>query len=92
MSTWIEALYEKGAFHPKSPVHVAEGQHVSLHVEPARSGADDLSNVRDLLDDEFIHYCQQQANQAPSLALVRTTLASFHGSLAERIAEERDER
>jgi predicted DNA-binding antitoxin AbrB/MazE fold protein len=92
MSEWVEAIFENGAFHPQTPVRVAEGERVSICVQPASADADDLSDIRDLLDLEYVQFCRQNANEAPSLEQVRTMLAAFRGSLAARISEERDER
>jgi predicted DNA-binding antitoxin AbrB/MazE fold protein len=92
MNEWVEAIFENGAFHPQSPVNVGEGERVSLHVQPATVNADDLADIRDLLDHEYLAFCQQTSDDAPSLEEVRTILSTFRGSLADRIIEERDER
>jgi predicted DNA-binding antitoxin AbrB/MazE fold protein len=92
MSQRIEAVFENGIFRPQSPVAIAEGQRVSLNVESQPIAADDLSDVQDLLDLEFMEYCRKRATGAPRLEEVRQILSGFHGSLADRISEERDER
>jgi predicted DNA-binding antitoxin AbrB/MazE fold protein len=91
MSQRIEAIFENGVFRPETPVNIANGQRVSLNVEPA-SVTDDLGDVADMLDTEFIESCRQRAGCAPSLEDVRKLLSAFKGSLADRISEERDER
>jgi hypothetical protein len=55
---------------------------------------DDLSDVRDLIDAEFIEFCRQhtETGLAPSLAEAQEVLSAFQGSLADRISEERDNR
>jgi len=92
MSQRVEAVFENGVFRPQVPVALAEGQRVSLNVEPQPAAADDLSDVQDLLDLEFMESCRKQAGGAPLLDEVRQMLSDFHGSLADRISEERDER
>jgi predicted DNA-binding antitoxin AbrB/MazE fold protein len=87
----VSAIFENGAFHPTSPLDLAEGQHVSLNVE-TKSVSDELSDVEDLLDLEFMHSCRKAVGGAPSLEEVRKILNPFRGSLADYISEERDER
>ena len=92
MSERIEAVFENGIFRPQVPVTIAEGQRVSLNVEAQPAIGDDLSDVQDLLDLEFMESCRKQARRAPPLDDVRRMLSGFDGSLADRISEERDER
>jgi hypothetical protein len=51
---------------------------------------DDLSDVADLLDTEYIEMCRRNSGPAPSLDDVRKILSKFEGSLADIIREERD--
>jgi predicted DNA-binding antitoxin AbrB/MazE fold protein len=92
MSERIEAVFENGIFRPQVPVTIAEGQRVSLNVEAHPAAADDLSDVQDLLDHEFMESCRKQRAGEPSLEDVRRMLSGFDGSLADRISDERDER
>jgi predicted DNA-binding antitoxin AbrB/MazE fold protein len=92
MNEWIEAVFEAGAFRPQSAVHFAEGQRVSIYVEPAPCEVDDLAEVRDLLDIEYTYFCQRQASSVPSLEQARSALSVFQGSLADLIGEEHNER
>ena len=92
MSQRIDAIFEKGVFRPEVPVNITDGTRVSLNVESKSLPTDDLSDVEDLLDTEFVESCRQRAQQAPSLEEVRKVLSAFPGSLADRISEERDER
>jgi len=92
MSQRIDAIFENGVFRPEVPVNIANGERVSLHVESQDMPTDDLSDVGDLLDAEFIESCRRHAGHAPSLEEVRKVLSVFQGSLADRICEERDER
>jgi predicted DNA-binding antitoxin AbrB/MazE fold protein len=92
MSQRIDAIFENGVFRPEVPVNIAEGQRVLLNVEPIQAPPDDLSDIVDLLDVEFEESCRRRAGNAPTLEEVRKALSKFTGSLADRIAEERDER
>jgi predicted DNA-binding antitoxin AbrB/MazE fold protein len=92
MNQRVDAVFENGVFRPESPVNIPNGERVSLNVESKDMSADDLSDVRDLLDTEFMESCRQHASHAPSLEEVQTILSEFTGSLADRISEERDER
>lgn len=92
MSQRIDAIFENGVFRPEEPVNIANGQLVSLNVEPRAAADDDLSDLADLLDTEFIESCRRQAGPVPSLEEVRSALSTFKGSVSDLIAEERDER
>lgn len=88
----INATFEDGVFRPEAPVSIADGQRVSLSVESKDRPVDDLSDVADLLDAEFMESCRRRAGRAPSLEEMRQVLSAFQGSLADRIADERDDR
>jgi predicted DNA-binding antitoxin AbrB/MazE fold protein len=92
MSRRIDAIFEDGVFRPEAPVDFADGERVSLNIESKSAPSDDLSDVQDLLDLEFMESCRQHAGNAPSLEEVRKVLSVFKGSLADRICEEPDER
>ena len=92
MTLRIDAIFENGIFRPEVPVNIANGERVSLDIESKSGSADDLHDVRDLLDTEFMDSCRQKRGTAPSLEEVRKLLSAFEGSLAHRIADERDER
>jgi hypothetical protein len=53
---------------------------------------DDLADIGDLLDLEFMKSCRRRASDAPSIEEARQILGSFQGSLSSLIVEERDER
>jgi predicted DNA-binding antitoxin AbrB/MazE fold protein len=91
MSQRIDAIFENGVFRPAVPVNLTDGQRVSLDVEPC-SADNDLLDVHDLLDLEWIQSCRQTAKNARPLEEIAQILSAFQGSLAERISEERDER
>lgn len=92
MSERIDAIFENGVFRPEVPVNITNGQRVSLDVETKNTVADDLGDVVDLLDVGFMESCRHNGTVAPSLDEVRNILGQYNGSLADRIAEERDER
>lgn len=92
MNQRIDAIFENGVFRPEVPVNIANGERVSLDVEVQPSRTDDLSDVQDLLDVEFIESCRRKPGVAPSLEEVRKLLSVFQGSLSDRISQERDER
>ena len=92
MSERIDAVFENGVFRPEVPVNITNGQRVSLDVKTKSAPTDDLGDVADLLDVEFIESCRRNAQSAPSLDDIRKMLSTFDGSLSDRIAEERDER
>ncbi len=92
MSEYINAIFENGVFRPEVPVNLPNGERVSLNVERQSKPADNVTDVDDLLDFEFMEACRQKVICPPSLEEVRQVLSAFRGSLADRISEERDER
>lgn len=92
MSQRIAAVFQNGVFRPEIPVHLDDGERVLLSVETQNTGADDLADVRDLLDQEFMASCRKQSEDAPTLEYVQSVLSAFAGSMAGRVAEERTER
>ncbi len=92
MSQRIDAVFENGVFRPETPVQITDGQRVSLSVESRALPVDELDDVRDLLDCEFIESCRARPGNAMTLEDARRLLSAYPGSLADRIAEERNER
>ena len=86
MSIQMEAVYENGAFRPLQPVACREQERVLLTVESL--GAKE----KNLLDEEFLAYCETQADDSVSLEAVRQALAKIPGSLTSDIRAERDGR
>ena len=86
MSRTLQAIYENGAFRPLEPVSCREQERVLLTVESAE---DALEN---LIDHEFLQYCEAQADDSVSLEAVREALSKIPGSLVDDIRAERDER
>jgi predicted DNA-binding antitoxin AbrB/MazE fold protein len=86
MTQTLEAVYENGAFRPLEPVSCREQERVLLTVESADQAEDNL------VDHEFLAYCETQADDAVSLEMVRNALAKIQGSLGDDVRAERDER
>jgi len=100
MSQHIDAIFIDGVFRPQQPVDLAEGVRVSLTVEstsspsPTPDDFDDLSDIDDLLDHEYVEECRRRLKGVvvPSLEEVRRMLSVYEGNLADDISAERDER
>lgn len=86
MTTLVPAIYENGAFRPLGPVSCQEKDRVLLTVEIQAAAGDEL------VDTEFLAYCNTQADDSVTLLAVRQALAQIPGSLADDIRAERDER
>jgi len=86
MTRTLQAVYENGAFRPLEPVSCREQERVVLTVESAE---DALEN---LIDHEFLAYCETQADDSVSLEAVRQALSKIPGSLVDDLRAERDER
>ena len=85
MSQAVRAVYENGAFRPLEPVSCHEQERVLLTVESLGTAEENL------LDQEFLSYCETQADDSVSLKTVRQALAKISGSLNADIRAERDE-
>jgi predicted DNA-binding antitoxin AbrB/MazE fold protein len=86
MATPTEAVYEHGVFRPLGPVSCREQERVLLTIER-------LSTVEEeVLDREFLAYCESYADDSVSLESVRQALAKIPGSLDDDVRAERDER
>jgi predicted DNA-binding antitoxin AbrB/MazE fold protein len=86
MATPTEAVYEHGVFRPLAPVACREQERVLLTIER-------LSTVEEeVLDREFLAYCESYADDSVSLESVRQALAKIPDSLADDIRAERDVR
>jgi predicted DNA-binding antitoxin AbrB/MazE fold protein len=86
MMKTVQAVYENGVFRPLEQVSCQEQERVLLTVENAAAAKEQL------LDQEFLAYCETQADDTVSLEAVRQALAAIPGSLTEDIRAERDER
>jgi predicted DNA-binding antitoxin AbrB/MazE fold protein len=84
MSRTVQAIYTNGAFRPLEPVSFQEQERVVITVENAGTAEENL------LDHEFLSYCETQADDSVSLEDVRRALAKIPGSLAIDIRVERD--
>jgi predicted DNA-binding antitoxin AbrB/MazE fold protein len=85
MTRNIQAVYENGAFRPLEPVSCQEHERVLLTVESVKAREENL------LDQEFLAYCETQADDTVSLEAVRQALAKIPGALTDDIRGERDE-
>jgi predicted DNA-binding antitoxin AbrB/MazE fold protein len=85
MARSVQAVYENGAFRPLEPVSCQEQERVLLTVESVKAAEEDL------LDQEFLAYCETQADDTVPLEAVRLALAKIPGSLTDDIRAERDE-
>lgn len=85
MTRNVPAIYENGAFRPLGPVPCHEHERVVLTVESVGAA------LEDLVDQEFLAYCETQADDSASLEAVRQALAKIPGSLSDDIRAERDE-
>lgn len=87
----VDTIFENGVFRPEQPLHVPDGQRVSLSIETPADGSDDLSDITDLLDHDFMESCKTNV-APPGLSEARAILSEFKGSLADFLSEERGER
>jgi hypothetical protein len=87
MRRQIEVVYEKGMLRPLGPLpeEIREHQHLIVTVEP-------LDGREVWLDTACVAAAARDADPAVSLEEVRKILANVHGSLAEAVAAEREER
>ena len=85
MTKSVPAVYENGTFRPLEPVACQEQERVFLTVESSSAAEENL------LDQEFLAYCETQADDTVSLEEVRQALAKIPGSLTDAIRAERDE-
>jgi predicted DNA-binding antitoxin AbrB/MazE fold protein len=81
----LPAVYENGAFRPLEPVSCHEQERVVLTIESAETA------LENLVDHDFLAYCDTQADDTVSLETLRQALAKIPGSLADDIRAERDE-
>jgi len=96
MSQYIDAIFNDGAFHPRQPVHFANGEWVKLTVDsattPTEVDDDDLGDIDDLLDHEFISECQRNSGKALPIEEIQRRMSVIKGSLADDIIAEREDR
>ena len=85
MTKTVQAIFENGAFRPLEPVACQEHDRVVLTVQ-------DVTAIEEnLLDHEFLTYCETQADDSVTLEEVRLALAKIPGSLSDDIRAARDE-
>ncbi len=82
MNRTVQAIYTNGAFRPLEPVSCRELERVTITVENAEEN---------LVDQEFLKYCEAQGDDSVSLEDVRQALAKIPGSLVNDVRAERDQ-
>jgi predicted DNA-binding antitoxin AbrB/MazE fold protein len=92
MSQHIDAVFENGVFRPEQPVNIVNGAKVSLTIDSKLLESDDLADIEDLLDLEFMESCRKITSDAPLNDEVHRILGAYKGSLSDLVSEERDER
>jgi len=83
----LEAVYQgDGILRLLQPVDLPEGERVLVSVTevPLEDG--------DFLDEEYHHYCEQNADNNVTLEQVRAALSTIQGSMADDLIAEREER
>jgi predicted DNA-binding antitoxin AbrB/MazE fold protein len=96
MSQHIDTIFTDGAFRPQHPVDFTEGERVKLIVDsnakPRGDLDDDLSDIDDLLDHEFMEECRRKQGKALPIEEIRRRLSAIPGSLADSIIQDREDR
>jgi predicted DNA-binding antitoxin AbrB/MazE fold protein len=86
MTRTFKAIFENGALCPLEPLPLKEHELVTITVNDSQAPSDDL------LDTEFIHYCETQADRSVNLEQVRSALSKIPDSMADEIIRRRDDR
>src|SRR5260370_7772616 len=86
MTRTLQAVYENGAFRPLEPVSCHEQERVLLTAESAEAAEENL------IDHEFLAYCETQADDSVSLEAVRQALSNIPLSLVTDPRHTRDDR
>jgi predicted DNA-binding antitoxin AbrB/MazE fold protein len=80
----LEAVWQGSVSRPLQPLDWQENQKVSLMLQAT---ADE-----ELLDTEYIRYCEANADDSITLEKIRKALASISGSMTDDFIEEREDR
>ncbi len=80
----LEAVWQGGVLRPRQPLGLQENQKVSLTVQ--------ATDDEELLDTEYIRYCEASADYSITLEEVRKALASIPGSMTDDFIAEREDR
>jgi predicted DNA-binding antitoxin AbrB/MazE fold protein len=86
MTRNLKAVYENGVLRPLEPVPFLEHEVLDLTV------ADGPVVPDELLDTEFLRYCEIMADDSVTIEEVRAALSKIPGSMAEEIHNERNDR
>src|SRR2546428_12969364 len=85
MTESVPAVYEKGFFRPLEPVSCHEQERDILTVQG-------IGSPDELLDEEFLAYCETQADDTVALEAAPQTIAQVPVSLTDDNPAERDQR
>jgi predicted DNA-binding antitoxin AbrB/MazE fold protein len=86
MTKNLKAIYENGVLRPLEPLPFKEHAVLNLTV------SDNVSIPEDLLDADYLRYCETLADKKVTLEEVRAALSKIPGSMAEEIRRERNDR
>lgn len=75
MTKSLEAIYQGGVLRPVEPLDLKENQRVRVTVTD--------STEEDLLDTDYILYCEENADYSVTLEEVRQALSKIPGSMTE---------
>lgn len=95
MSDQIDAIFDGGVFRPIQPVHLPQGQPVTVvaKAEPLDGNwlLPEFEELADLLDLEFMAQMRQAKSPSISLEELRKITAAYPRSLSDLVAEDRNE-
>jgi len=84
MTKSLEAIYQGGVLRPVEPLDLKENQRVTVTVTD--------STDEELLDTDYIRYCEENADYSVTLEEVRQALSKIPGSMTEDFKAEREDR
>ncbi|MBX3280445.1 MAG: antitoxin family protein [Acidobacteria bacterium] len=84
MTIELEAIYQGGVLRPLEPLDLSENQRVRVKVS-------DLDED-ELLDTEYLRYCEAHADESISLEEVRVALSKIPGAMTADFIAEREDR
>jgi predicted DNA-binding antitoxin AbrB/MazE fold protein len=86
MTRTLKVVFENGTLRPLEPLPLKDHELVTVTVENCPTSGEDL------LDGEFIRYCETQADPGTTIEQVRSALSKIPQSMAEEIIRERNDR
>jgi predicted DNA-binding antitoxin AbrB/MazE fold protein len=84
MTRRLEAIYEGGVLRPLQPLDLRENQRVSVIV------SDSIDD--EALDNDYIRFCEDNADYSITLEQVQQALAKIPGSMTADFVAEREDR